>query len=350
MSIGRSRGTSAPPHVRFYAGDWFTGVVGLKADERGVYISMCVYIWTAGRRVPIDDAEAARRLCLQFNLYQRVRNRLLTLGKITYNDDGYGNQRAEAELDYARNARSEACQDIRSGQPSDAAPARDGRIELLAEGSREQGGTQAHSSDGPEANARAQAVDPVLAASAPAGAGPCTQAGTLVGTQAGTLAGAYQGALAGDAEKTVANQGPSKEPRTRNQKEEECVSETHAGHGVFVNCETIRHHAFVISLPAIRLGTQASGLDAEAIKTHCIAHALQWAAEIEAGKLSDTVVPSKIANFLSASIMGATNRKAAAETRKARAGTADKPLSRAERARALMDQMAKKRETAGATQ
>ncbi len=102
-------------------------------------------------------------------------------------------------------------------------------------------------------------------------------------------------------------------------------NETHAGHGVVVNCDTIRHPAFTISLPAIRMGTQASGLTADDVKTHCVAHALQWAAEIEAGKLSGSVVPSKIANFLSASIMGATNRKAAADGRKAKAAQPDKP-------------------------
>ena len=92
---------SPPPHIRFYAGDWFTGVAGLKADERGVLISMCVYIWTTGQRVPLDDAEAARRLCLQFNLYQRIRDKLLRLGKVTRHVDGYGNVRAEAELEKA---------------------------------------------------------------------------------------------------------------------------------------------------------------------------------------------------------------------------------------------------------
>jgi len=115
----------------------------------------------------------------------------------------------------------------------------------------------------------------------------------------------------------------------------EGVSETHAGHGVFVNCETIRHPAFTISLPAIRMGTQASGLTADEIKTHCVAHALQWAAEIEAGKLSGSVVPSKIANFLSASIMGATNRKAAADNRKRSVFAADD--GSAARKRKLLD-------------
>ncbi len=74
-------------------------------------------------------------------------------------------------------------------------------------------------------------------------------------------------------------------------------------HGVFVNCETIRHASFTISLPSIELATIASGLPQAEIKQVCLAHAMQWAAEIEGGKLSRDVVPSKIANFLASTIM-----------------------------------------------
>lgn len=99
----------------------------------------------------------------------------------------------------------------------------------------------------------------------------------------------------------------------------ENTNEVEAGHGVIVNCETIRHRAFTISLPAIRLNTIASGRTAEQIKTDCLAHALQWAAEIEGGKRPDQVVPGKIANFLSASIMGAKNRQEVGEVRREKA-------------------------------
>lgn len=111
-------------------------------------------------------------------------------------------------------------------------------------------------------------------------------------------------------------------------------NETHVGHGVVVNCDTIRHSSFTISLPAIRMGTLASGLTADEVKTHCVAHALQWAAEIEGGKLSGSVVPGKIANFLSASIMGATNRKAAADAKKANPKPSMLELLRKQRAEA----------------
>ena len=97
------------------------------------------------------------------------------------------------------------------------------------------------------------------------------------------------------------------------------VGEDHAGHGVFVNCETIRHKAFSISLPGIRMGVLASGLSNEDVKTKCVAHALQWAAEIENGKRASDVVPAKIQNFLSASIMGEVNRAAVADVRMSKA-------------------------------
>lgn len=108
---------SAPPFVRFYANDWFSGCAGLKADERGVYISICVYIWNTGRRVPLDDAEASRMMAINFKSYQRIRDRLVVLGKVTKYENGYGNERAERELSSAseaveRNAR-------RTGTPSD---------------------------------------------------------------------------------------------------------------------------------------------------------------------------------------------------------------------------------------
>lgn len=97
------------------------------------------------------------------------------------------------------------------------------------------------------------------------------------------------------------------------------VGEEHAGHGVFVNCETIRHKAFSISLPGIRMGVLAAGLSSEDVKAKCVSHALQWAAEIENGKHPTQVVPAKIANFLSASIMGDINRKAVADVRMSKA-------------------------------
>lgn len=88
----------------------------------------------------------------------------------------------------------------------------------------------------------------------------------------------------------------------------QCSGEEHIAHGVFVNGETIRHANFAISLPGIRMGTLNSGMTATEVKDACVAHALQWAAEIENGTAPDKAVPSKVANFLCRSIMHAVNQ------------------------------------------
>jgi len=94
--------------------------------------------------------------------------------------------------------------------------------------------------------------------------------------------------------------------------------ESHLGHGVYVNGETIRHAAFAISLPGIRMGTINSGLTANEVKDRCVAHALQWAVEIEIGRSPRDVLPSKIANFLSRSIMGEINQDKIQRVREAK--------------------------------
>lgn len=312
---------STPPFVRFYHGDWYTGVAGLKADERGVFISMCVYIWTTGRRVPLCDAEAARMMALQFNLYQRVRDKLLRLGKIEKHADGYTNKRAEHELGKASHARTDTRDAVRADAGSDATTGAPGRIESDAARGVEPGRAAAHSASGCSVDETAPADDPVLAASAGA------HGGAWQGAHGGAYGGTPGGAWQGSGQKVQQNQTPSIELDSELDKEQEQtdVNETRGGagsvqrmaHGVIVNCETVSHPSFTISIGAIELGI-AGRLPRDEVKRHCVAHALQWAAEIEGGKSSSAVVPSKIANFLAATIMGDVNRGSVADIRKAR--------------------------------
>jgi len=97
------------------------------------------------------------------------------------------------------------------------------------------------------------------------------------------------------------------------------AGEEHVGHGVYANGETIRHAAFAISVPGIRMQTINSGLTANEVRDACIAHALQWGLEIENGARPDKVLPSKIANFLARSIMGDINQRKIQTVREARA-------------------------------
>jgi hypothetical protein len=95
--------------------------------------------------------------------------------------------------------------------------------------------------------------------------------------------------------------------------------EEDVGFGVMVNCKTIRHPSFTINVDGVRMTTLSSGLDANAIKEFCLGMALQWATEIDAGGEPRKVLPDRIPNFLSASIMGGKVRADVGEIRRSKA-------------------------------
>lgn len=98
--------------------------------------------------------------------------------------------------------------------------------------------------------------------------------------------------------------------------------ETYLGHGVYVNCETIRHADFTISLLGIEMQLLGTVPMAD-IKKIATGHALQWALDLEAGKRN--VVPSNTANFIRGSIQNRKNNDAVTDVRKARASSRHVP-------------------------
>lgn len=91
--------------------------------------------------------------------------------------------------------------------------------------------------------------------------------------------------------------------------------EEHIGHGVVVNCETVRHRDFVVSLKSIELQLCGS-IPMEKIKAAAIGHALQWAVEIEGGKPAAKVVPDKPANFIRGSLQAQQRNDTVAAVRR----------------------------------
>jgi len=90
------------------------------------------------------------------------------------------------------------------------------------------------------------------------------------------------------------------------------------GCGVFVNCETIRHRDFMISLKAIQL--QLCGtVPMDTIRSVAEGHALQWATDIGGGKSATRVIPTNTASFIRASIQRQNNDSAVTDVRKAKA-------------------------------
>lgn len=110
------------------------------------------------------------------------------------------------------------------------------------------------------------------------------------------------------------------------------AGETEVSPGVFVNCETIRHRDFAISLTGIHM--QLCGVvPMEEVKSIALGHALSWATDIAAGKRADKVVPHNTANFIRASIKRQHNDDAVTDVRKKRAAgpaTGSKRMSLAE--------------------
>lgn len=96
------------------------------------------------------------------------------------------------------------------------------------------------------------------------------------------------------------------------------VGEEHVGSGVFVNCETVRHKDFSISLKGIELQLNGT-VPMDEIKAIAVGQALQWALDIENGKAVHRVVPSNTANFIRGSIQNQRNHQAVTDVRKQRA-------------------------------
>lgn len=93
--------TRSVAYIRMYPTDWRTGCLGLSLEQEGLYIRMCMFVAETGRRVPLDDTEAARMMGTQTRNYRRVLGELLRLGKIRRHSDGYGNDRVEMERERA---------------------------------------------------------------------------------------------------------------------------------------------------------------------------------------------------------------------------------------------------------
>jgi hypothetical protein len=97
------------------------------------------------------------------------------------------------------------------------------------------------------------------------------------------------------------------------------------GHGVIVNCETITHPKFSISLTGIHMQLLGA-VPLEEIKRIAIGHAMQWALDIEAGRAN--AFPAGVgapANVIRASIKAQQNRDAGHEARMARTTKPDAP-------------------------
>jgi uncharacterized protein YdaU (DUF1376 family) len=76
-----------------------------------------MFIAETGRRVPLDDSQAARTLNVNINQYRKVLGDLLRLGKVKRHVDGYGNDRVESERAEAQKATDRKSPAKTAGEP-----------------------------------------------------------------------------------------------------------------------------------------------------------------------------------------------------------------------------------------
>lgn len=88
--------------VDFSSGDWLGGTAGLSLEERGFYITACALIYTAESAI---ERNILRRACpadISLRTFNRLLKRLVSLGKLTVEDDLVDNHRCEKEIARAR--------------------------------------------------------------------------------------------------------------------------------------------------------------------------------------------------------------------------------------------------------
>lgn len=105
----------------------------------------------------------------------------------------------------------------------------------------------------------------------------------------------------------------------------DAAREVGVGHGVMVNCQTIRHPNFTISIQGVAMRCQAAGLSTDEIKSKLTGIALQWAAEIENGKKPKDVLPAVMNTALARTIMGDRFQEDIQHTRKNHAAQRTSP-------------------------
>jgi uncharacterized protein YdaU (DUF1376 family) len=276
-------------YVKFYPADFLTGTMHLSLEQRGAYITALCVMYDRMSGFPYDDAEGAMLLRVDRRVYRRVRDDLLSDGKFYRDGDVIRNRRVEDEIktyisEYIR--RSNAAREREAKRKLQRTSG-----ELRPNLSPTSGELPAEVPDKlPELEAKNQAETTK----------PEPQADHILEARSQKLEARKEKEREDTPKAPKPNEGGGTGLRP---------GETALAHGVFVNCETVRHKTFSISIEAVamQLATASGlGLTVDEARQHAkqsaIAHALQWALEIENGKLSDAVVPRQIANFIRGSV------------------------------------------------
>lgn len=86
------------PWIRFFPSDWLGGTRGMSAVETGVFITLIMSMYEAGRPLPEDEGRLARTCGAPLPQFKKALLTLLQQGKIARTPQGLWNTRVEREL------------------------------------------------------------------------------------------------------------------------------------------------------------------------------------------------------------------------------------------------------------
>lgn len=102
--------------IDFSPDEWLAGTIGLKADQRGCYITVCCLIYSRGGPVQDDDADLSHACKVTVDKWRSIRAALVEKGKLLVTDDGkLTNKRCEIELEKALNRTEKARENGQEG-------------------------------------------------------------------------------------------------------------------------------------------------------------------------------------------------------------------------------------------
>lgn len=309
MSIGDNGGPplddDGPAKLRWVkvnVAELLEGIEELTLEQRGYYLTALFKMYARMGGIPADEREGAKVMRLDVRAFRRLRDHITGLGKFYVEDGLLKNSRVEHEIiDYVREHK----------RRQEAALLREQRKREMQKFSETSGELPADFSEtSPRSSKEVRETSFGLG-----------EEKTIKSKDAPPQP--YHKAT------TNQNQEPEPEPLKRREvtplppalADRPREGEEQIGVGVYVNCDTVRFvgngRTEVISLRAIEVQTAGLAVPRDEIKNMVVAAALQWSAEVQAGK--SPKIPQRLDLHFGRCLTNNFHNQAIADVRKQRA-------------------------------
>jgi uncharacterized protein YdaU (DUF1376 family) len=106
MSIGHNSAAVITPdadegtlfhYISLHIGDWMGGTAGMTPEQEGAYLRFLLHLYQRGKPLPDDDRFMSRVMSLSLRVWKRLKDQLVSLGKIVIRSGALTNSRFEKE-------------------------------------------------------------------------------------------------------------------------------------------------------------------------------------------------------------------------------------------------------------